>query len=283
MVAVRLMTHDDIEQATDVSARAFELDLDQPGARDRWRQRVAHISRTDPGGAFVAETGGEIVGVAEAMVREKLWVLALLTIDPAQQGAGIGRMLFDAALTYRGSAPGGGPGLIVSSDDPRAVRLYERAGFELTPTFTATGVVDPDVFGDPDPEIEVVGIEQLDRLEQVARLVRGAPMTLELPHALARGSTIFTLADRGYAVATPGDGIWSLTASDERSARRLLRRGLAHAAGLDPVRVRWITAAQEWAFEIVRDAGMSVTAHGGLCVRGRPGTLHPFLPSGAFA
>ena len=41
--------------------------------------------------------------------------------------------------------------------------------------------------------------------------------------------------------------------------------------------------AQQWAIRVVLEAGLSLQAYGALCVRGRTGTLHPFIPSGAFA
>ncbi len=43
-------------------------------------------------GAFVAEREGVIVGAAQAFQRERLWVLALLVVDPAQQSDGAGRL-----------------------------------------------------------------------------------------------------------------------------------------------------------------------------------------------
>jgi len=280
VITVRPMALEDLEAAMDVSARAFELDIAAPHARDRWRERVLYTFRTDPAGAFVAEADGEIVGVAEALVRERLWVLSLLTVDPGRQSGGAGRGLFEAALGY---GPADGPGLIVASDDPRALRLYGGAGFSPIPTFNAFGVVDPARFGRPDPEIELVPADEVESLAQVAREVRGAPLTRELHYARSRGETIFRLADRGFVVATRGEGIWSLAARDAQSATRLLRRGLAHAAGADPIRIRWITESQGWAIAAASEAGMQISPYGALFVRGEPGTLDPFLPSGPFA
>ena len=51
----------------------------------------------------------------------------------------------------------------------------------------------------------------------------------------------------------------------------------------DSARVRWITAAQQWAIEVLARAGLRLTAYGALCVRGMPGPLAPFLPSAPFA
>jgi len=47
--------------------------------------------------------------------------------------------------------------------------------------------------------------------------------------------------------------------------------------------VRWITAGQDWAVSVVLGAGLGLTGHGALCVRGDPGPLAPYLPSAPFA
>ncbi|MBV8219054.1 MAG: hypothetical protein JO325_11365 [Solirubrobacterales bacterium] len=74
-------------------------------------------------------------------------------------------------------------GLIVSSNDPRALRLYARAGFALQPTLAAEGEVDRRALPSAHP-----GIREDDDLEALqARLqltaygalcVRGTPGTL---------------------------------------------------------------------------------------------------------
>ena len=43
-------------------------------------RRVAHLQRTDPGGAWVADAEGEIVGIALALVREGIWGLSLFAV-----------------------------------------------------------------------------------------------------------------------------------------------------------------------------------------------------------
>ena len=49
---------------------------------------VAHAATTDPAGAFVAVVGGRVIGAAEAVRRERLWCLSLLTVAPGTQSAG---------------------------------------------------------------------------------------------------------------------------------------------------------------------------------------------------
>jgi hypothetical protein len=74
-----------------------------------------------------------------------------------------------------------------------------------------------------------------------------------------------------------------LVARDEQAAVALLWSALDLAGESDRAGVRWITGEQDWAVEVVVRAGLRLSAHGALCVSGRPGPLRPFVPSGAFA
>ena len=86
----------------------------------------------------MAEAGGDVIGAAQAIQRERLWCLSLLAVQPGGQSAGAGRALMKAALTYGDSTHG----MIPSSNDPRALRLYRLAGFTLLPTFEAEVVAE---------------------------------------------------------------------------------------------------------------------------------------------
>ena len=79
---VRPMTDADIPQVATVSAEAFEIDIDTPAARRHWEQRLRHSLLTDPDGSFVSEHDGVITGAAQAVIRERLWILSLMTVSP---------------------------------------------------------------------------------------------------------------------------------------------------------------------------------------------------------
>lgn len=276
---IRPLERSDLPNVADVSAAAFGVDISEPTARARWLERVRHPWVTDPEGAFVAERDGQLVGVAEAIMREHLWVLSLLAIDPRGQSGGAGRLLMRQALGY---GPADAPGLIVSSNDPRALRLYALSGFTLRPTFDAQGVLDhralprriSGVVEDTDPNLEL--------LASVSRAVRGAPQTPELEWALRRGARLLRAGDRGFAVAQPGQ-VWMLAARDEDTATALLWSALALSGTDDPVRVRWVGGEQQWAIHVLLRARLNLTAYGALAIRGKVGPLAPYIPSGPFA
>ena len=270
------MRVDDLGPVAELTAAAFSRELDDEVAERRWRGRIAHPFSTDPGGAFVAELDGRVIGVAEAIVRERLWILSMFAVEPSTQSSGAGGALLAHAVGYGRETDAG---LIVSSNDPRALGLYARSGFALRPTFRADGEVDRRALPRAHPGIREE--EDLESVAGLARAIRGAPYTSELRYALGRGARLLRLEDRGFAVVDPDGALWLLVAREEETATALLWHVLALTDG--PARVRWLTGDQQWAIAAVVRAGLQLTAYGALCVRGIPGPLHPFLPSAPFA
>jgi GNAT superfamily N-acetyltransferase len=92
-----------------------------------------HLQGTDPDGFIVAArpdeatSGGErIVAFAVAVVRSRLWYLAMLFVLPEEQGMGLGRTLLERVLP----APGEDVTLATSTDSlqPISNALYARFG-----------------------------------------------------------------------------------------------------------------------------------------------------------
>ena len=74
---------------------------------------------------LVAEITGEVRGVAVLADRLTHWSLEHLWVDPALQGQGIGRALFEAVIGEAGRRRGG---VLRVESDPHAVGFYERMG-----------------------------------------------------------------------------------------------------------------------------------------------------------
>ncbi|HLW96160.1 MAG TPA: GNAT family N-acetyltransferase [Solirubrobacteraceae bacterium] len=277
---MRSFTDADLSAVATFGAAAFGFDTADASVAARWRARIAHPLSTDPEGAFVAELGKDIVGVAMAVARERLWCLSLLAVAPSAQSGGAGRALMERALTYASTTTDAG--LIPSSSDPRALRLYALSGFELQPTFEAAGILDRGALPRPAGSIRAGADGDLEGLEPISRAVRGAPHTSEIEFALGFGARLLRLGDRGFAVVYPGHAVWLLAALDDDAASQLLWASLALADTERPA-VRWITGAQQWAIDVVVRAGLRLVPCGALCVRGNPGTLAPYLPSAPFA
>ena len=66
--------------------------------------RINQLIERDPGGAWVTERDGELVGAALAIDRDGLWGLSLLVVDPEHQSAGLGRELLQHRSSTRAAA-----------------------------------------------------------------------------------------------------------------------------------------------------------------------------------
>jgi predicted N-acetyltransferase YhbS len=279
-VLVRPMVDADIAQVATVTAEAFETEINSPARRSIWEHRLRSSLVSDPAGSFVSERAGRVTGAAQAVIRDRLWILSLMAVSPTLGIGGEGRALMRAALGYD---RGCDAGLIVASDDPRALRLYASSGFALEPTFKATGTVDPSLLPPPDPGIAPVDPEQLSTLDAISRVARGAAHTPDLEVARFAGASFFRLEDRGFVATYPGRGIWMLAATDEQAATALFWYGLEQVQDEPAVEIGWISGRQQWALDICLAARLSFSTYGAIGTRGSVGPLHPYIPSPPFA
>lgn len=281
---VRPLTDDDAPAVLDCMVAAFS-DLERrfhhppspPSPAGAGLVRIRHLVRTDPGGAWGAEAGGRLVGAALALVRDGLWGLSLLVVEPASQSGGIGGALLRAALAHGDGARGG---IILASEDPRALRSYARAGFALRPAFDARGEVRRPP-GTPARVRPVAWPRDRDLIVAAGRAVRGAGHGGEIPAWLAAGSTVLVHEEGGFAVHA-GGAVKLVAAERDEVARELLCAILAAVGEGDRVSVDFITAGQDWAVGAVLDAGLDLRAGGAVCVRGDVGPLRPYVPSGSY-
>jgi GNAT superfamily N-acetyltransferase len=88
----------------------------------------------------VAARGGDLVGFYALERRGEHWSLEHLWVDPRAQGIGVGRLLYEHALSC---ARGEGPGRVFIEADPHAAGFYARMGAR------ETGSVPAPVPGDP--------------------------------------------------------------------------------------------------------------------------------------
>jgi hypothetical protein len=173
-------------------------------------------------------------------------------------------------------------GALCASSDPKALRRYRRAGFDLIPAYQATGTVDRSLI----PAVSDVRLGSYDGdrefVEDIARLQRGALHGPDLSYFELLGHALFVAdspAGRGYVVAAP-HGVSVLGATSPEIAAQLLWTAIAEAT--KPLELMWISHDQQWAIDVALDARLSVRPGGSRCVRPRPkmGPMSPYLPSG---
>ncbi len=276
---VRPMAESDVPQVATVTAEAFATDIGSARLRGNWEHRLRHSLVTDPGGSFVSEGRGMVTGAAQAVIRDGLWILSLMAVSPTLGVGGEGRGLMDATLAYGSGTEGG---LIIASDDPRALRLYASSGFALEPTFKATGPIDQTLLPASHPAIASVDPEHLSTLGPISRAVRGATHTPDLEVARFAGSSFYRLDDRGFVVVYPGRGIWMLAARDEQAGAALFWHALAQLRHEPQVDIGWISGHQQWALDVCLAARLSFTTYGAIrCAPGLSRSAAPLHPEPA--
>ena len=280
--SVRPLEAADIDAVHHVTVDAFQ-DLNRrfgeppepAGPIASTRIRIGRLLATDPGGAWVAERAGRVVGCSLALVREGLWGLSLLVVSPDAQSGGVGRELLERARAYGDGARGW---IVLASRDPRALRSYARLGLHLHPALAARGrprrVVAP-------PEVRPGTAADLPLTVEVDRAIRGAAHGDDLLALLEAGGELLVLPERGYAIVRDG-AIRQLAAHDDEAAAALLRACLA-ACGPREASVEWITSAQGWAIAPCLEAGLELRMDmGAVFLAGDVGPFEPYLPSGAY-
>jgi GNAT superfamily N-acetyltransferase len=280
------MTAADIDESVDVTWLAMSSILPPQAVPDeetrarRGRQRAEHVLATDPGGNFVAvDDSGAIVGVSIAVVREGVWVLSQLAVLPALQSRQLGRKLIDAALSYGDGVRGR---LIASSQDPRAMRRYRRAGLDLLPCVCADGALLAASIPNGLKSRPATLPADQELCDRVSRHVRGAAHGPDVEALLdSHGDVLLAHDDGGWAVARDGAPM-VLAAVDEQIARDLLWSVFASGPRGATVHVANMTAAQQWAIDVSLEAGLALSPDGPLFASGEVGPLAPYLPSGPY-
>jgi GNAT superfamily N-acetyltransferase len=285
---IRPMTVADVPGAERLSSAAYyEVDLrthrsdwpdptPRPAHRSaRWHRRTEHLLRTDPGGCWVAEEDGELVGFATSLTRELMWILASYAVLPGRQGRGIGRALLDAALHHgRGCLRG----MLNASADPQALRRYALAGFTLHPQLQLSGHVDRALL----PVVEHVrdGTDgDRDLLDSLDRRTRGAAHGAD--HELLAQELRLIVTDRpggsGYAYVNGSGAPVVLAASSRRAAVSLTWEALAATDPDEPVHVAHVSPANDWAVDVAMAARLGVSSRGFLALRGMKEPV-PYVP-----
>ena len=292
MLTLRPMTDADVEGAVEAFDSGFLAMRARYGLpitatsiqNERRRQnRTRHFLGTDPGGSWVADDEGTIVGMSQATVREGYWLLSVLGTIPGRQGRGLGRELLRLALSHGDPES---PGTIQCSRDPKAMALYSNFGFSLHPVVAAWGHLRPGAVTRPPDvtrfETDQVTESQLDIVTAIDRRVRGSARTIDVEMMLSEeGNRLLLHGDQAYALAKD-ERILTLGARTEESAALVLRTMLAESPEGETIEVNWLTSAQQWAIRVLTQAGIELQPYGPVMVRGMSGPPTPYIPSGGY-
>jgi GNAT superfamily N-acetyltransferase len=292
MMTLRPMTEADVPAAVEAFDNGFlamqaryGLPVTANTLQDERRRqnRTRHFLETDPGGSWVADDDGSIVGMSQSFVRENYWMLSQLGTVPGRQGRGLGRELLRLALSHGDPTS---PGTIQCSRDPKAMALYSSFGFSLHPTVAAWGPLRPGAVTRPDDvcrfEGDAVGDDELAIVAAIDRALRGSARNIDVQAMLAEeGNRLLLHGDNAYGVAKD-DRLVTLGARNEESATLVLRTMLAEAPERETIEVNWLTSSQQWAIRELTHAGIELQPYGPVMVRGMDGPPSPYIPSGGY-
>ncbi|MPZ72479.1 MAG: GNAT family N-acetyltransferase [Nitriliruptorales bacterium] len=284
-LSIRPMTPDDVEAVREVvSAANDEADRkagQEPSAptaqqREQFFRGTRRFITEDAAGAWVAVDDDGVVGMAEAIRRGGFWGLSMLFVHPRAQSQGIGRQLLDRTLDY---ARGSDVRMIMTSEDPRALRRYALAGLQIHPAVKGVGMVDRTAIP-VDLKGRTGSADDLDLVAAVDTALLGRSRAADAEFVLGNGATLEIVDDgahRGFALhrdAHPN----MLGATDEQTAAALLWRILEKTT--DKTEIYCLTAAQDWAVRVCLAARLAVSGSGPLFISGMDHPAGPWLPSG---
>jgi ribosomal protein S18 acetylase RimI-like enzyme len=158
MTIVREMREQDADTVRAVEAIAFGAWWKQlKGESVELPQRTQTIVRAnrekDPGGCFVAEEEGRVVGFIFSRTWGSVGWFGTFSVLPEYQGRGIGKQLIAASVDYmrRSPQPGRVIGLETMPDSPYNLGLYLRLGFRARfLTFLLGKTLEQPIAGDAD-------------------------------------------------------------------------------------------------------------------------------------
>jgi GNAT superfamily N-acetyltransferase len=215
--------------------------------------RVVGFAKTRLGGeAVVAETGGELVGVAAGAAFCGTGWVGGVAVVPAARRIGLGAALTGAIIEFL-EGHGVATVLLHATDLGRPV--YERLGFAPeTDYLTLAGPSRPP--GPPDPLVRPGRAADLEDLLAIDRAATGEDRRRLLAALWPTGGLVAAAGGRplGYHVASPWRSGGAVVAADPRAGLALLEAVLA--AGGEEVAVS-VPAANPAAVRFLQAAGFS--------------------------
>jgi predicted N-acetyltransferase YhbS len=190
---VREATAEDVDSCARIFYDAFESIATrhnfpvEPPSREFTRSTVSHMLANDGVVGLVAERQGSTVGSAFVDERASIVGIGPVTVDPAAQDDGIGRMLIEASLERQRRRHAPGIRLIQTAYHYRSLALYAKLGFIVRePLSVLQGA--PPALSIPGRGIRPADSGDLTRCGELCERVHGHNRTRELQDAIAAGT-----------------------------------------------------------------------------------------------
>jgi len=210
----------------------------------------------DPHGCFVAEEGGERIGMVVATAYDTCGFLGALIVQPERRGRGIGRQLMEHAIGYLKLK--GIRSIYLDGDTP-AVPLYERLGFHVAcKSLRFLGQISPN----QEPCVRPMTRDDLDTILALDRAAFGADRSFFLKRRLGTFPDLCHVIDNGriagYIMGQPGYGVVTVGpwyVHDESVDPLSLLCAVAHAAPQEKLRVG-VLECNRAAYSLMRSISM---------------------------
>ena len=159
----------------------------EPASREFTRFKVAEMLADDGFAGLVAERDGDVLGSAFADERAVIAGIGPVSVDPAAQDEGIGRVLAEAALERQRTRGAVGVRLVQTAFHYRSLALYAKLGFVVRePLSVLQGP--PPAMSTPGRAVRPAHERDLACCGELCVGVHGHDRTHELRDAIAAGS-----------------------------------------------------------------------------------------------
>ncbi len=230
MMHIRLLTPSDVPLGMRLKEQAGWNQIEAD-----WRRCLA----LQPDGCFVAQREGVAVGTVTTCIFGSIGWIAMMLVDAAVRGQGIGRTLLDRALTF---LDGSGVVTVRLDATPLGRPLYEKCGFveEYTLTrFEGIAAFAGALAGIGDKiALMPMRSEHQDRVSRFDRQITGTDRARLLRHLYQETPAEWQLAMwgeelLGFAAARPGSRAWQIgpCLAAAEAGPLLLADALARRAG----------------------------------------------------
>lgn len=184
--------------------------------------------------AVVAERDGEVIGSNHLWEYDAIRAVGPITIDPAAQTKGVGRMLMEAVIE-RGKTSAG-VRLVQDSFNATSLSLYSSLGFDVREPLV---LLEGNLIGDAPPDVTVRPIkdEDYESCAELCRRIHGFDRVNELMNRFPFVTPFVALRDGRITAYTSAPQSWALNhaVAETTSDMRAVLTGAANSLQGEPI------------------------------------------------